>query len=49
MTESVDVDTSVPHSARVWNYWLGGSDNFPAALGEPEILRGHRPIGPPKA
>jgi hypothetical protein len=23
-------DTSVPHSARVWNYWLGGKDNFPA-------------------
>mgnify|MGYP001160585049 FL=1 len=24
------IDTSVPHSARVWNYWLGGKDNFPA-------------------
>jgi len=23
-------DTSVPHSARIWNYWLGGKDNFPA-------------------
>ncbi len=23
------VDESVPHSARVWNYWLGGTDNFP--------------------
>ena len=23
------VDTSVPHSARVWNYWLGGQDNYP--------------------
>jgi len=22
------VDTSVPHSARIWNYWLGGKDNF---------------------
>ena len=21
------LDTSVPHSARVWNYWLGGKDN----------------------
>ncbi|MGH3566628.1 MAG: SAM-dependent methyltransferase [Pseudonocardia sp.] len=20
----------VPHSARVWNYWLGGKDNYPA-------------------
>jgi hypothetical protein len=24
------LDTSVPHSARVWNYWLGGKDNFQA-------------------
>ena len=23
-----DVDTGVPHSARIWNYWLGGTDNF---------------------
>lgn len=22
-------DTSVPQSARIWNYWLGGSYNFP--------------------
>jgi hypothetical protein len=22
-------DTSVPNSARIWNYWLGGKDNFP--------------------
>lgn len=22
------LDTSVPNSARVWNYWLGGNDNF---------------------
>lgn len=24
------IDTSVPHSARIWNYWLGGKDNFPS-------------------
>jgi hypothetical protein len=24
------LDTSAPHSARVWNYWLGGTDNYPA-------------------
>jgi hypothetical protein len=24
------LDASVPHSARVWNYWLGGKDNYPA-------------------
>ena len=22
------IDTTVPHSARIWNYWLGGKDNF---------------------
>src|ERR1700722_11149256 len=22
-------DTTVPHSARIWNYWLGGDVNFP--------------------
>jgi S-adenosyl methyltransferase len=24
-----DIDTTVPHSARIWNYWLGGKDNYP--------------------
>jgi hypothetical protein len=24
-----DFDTGSPHSARVWNYWLGGKDNYP--------------------
>ncbi|ANS65269.1 hypothetical protein SLINC_3045 [Streptomyces lincolnensis] len=24
-----EIDTSVPHSARIWNYWLGGKDNYP--------------------
>jgi O-methyltransferase involved in polyketide biosynthesis len=23
------IDTKVPHSARIWNYWLGGKDNYP--------------------
>jgi hypothetical protein len=23
-----DLDITVPHSARVWNYWLGGKDNY---------------------
>jgi O-methyltransferase involved in polyketide biosynthesis len=26
---SAGIDTSVPHSARIWNYWLGGKDNYP--------------------
>ncbi|MFC4051218.1 SAM-dependent methyltransferase [Actinomadura syzygii] len=28
-SERPEIDTSVPHSARIWNYWLGGKDNFP--------------------
>jgi hypothetical protein len=27
--EPPDIDTTVPHSARIWNYWLGGKDNYP--------------------
>lgn len=23
------IDSKVPHSARIWNYWLGGKDNYP--------------------
>jgi hypothetical protein len=26
---SREVDTTVPHSARIWNYWLGGKDHYP--------------------
>ncbi|AGZ41639.1 SAM-dependent methyltransferase [Actinoplanes friuliensis] len=24
------IDSTVPHTARIWNYWLGGKDNFAA-------------------
>ncbi len=36
----LEIDTSVPHSARIWNYWLGGKDNYPSdrAAGE-EFLK----------
>src|SRR6266568_494975 len=30
-TAATGIDTSVPHSARIWNYWLGGKDNFAVA------------------
>ena len=34
------VDASVPHSARLWNYWLGGKDNFaPDRAAGDEIAR----------
>ncbi|WP_328939553.1 SAM-dependent methyltransferase [Streptomyces tauricus] len=26
---SAHIDSTVPHSARIWNYWLGGKDNYP--------------------
>ncbi len=39
------LDTNVPHSARVWNYWLGGKDNFAAdrATGD-QVLRAYPEI-----
>jgi O-methyltransferase involved in polyketide biosynthesis len=27
-SEIAKLDTGIPHSARLWNYWLGGKDNF---------------------
>ncbi|GAB3457678.1 SAM-dependent methyltransferase [Streptomonospora sediminis] len=47
---SSGLDLTVPHSARVWNYWLGGKDNYAAdrAAGDdvlarlPDIARGAR-------
>jgi hypothetical protein len=37
------LDTSVPHSARVWNYWLGGKDNFAADRVVGDQVRGVYP------
>ena len=28
--ETPQIDPNTPHSARVWNYWLNGKDNYPA-------------------
>ncbi|MGH3922665.1 MAG: SAM-dependent methyltransferase [Pseudonocardiaceae bacterium] len=44
------IDTSVAHTARVWNYWLGGKDNYPVdrEVGDqifsfmPDIINGAR-------
>jgi hypothetical protein len=27
-TRGTSIDTTVSHSARIWNYWLGGKDNY---------------------
>jgi hypothetical protein len=32
------IDTSVPHSARVWNYLLGGKDHYPVDRGAGEMV-----------
>lgn len=29
-SRAAELDTGVAHTARVWNYWLGGKDNFAA-------------------
>ena len=28
-TAGTGIDTTVPHSARIWNYWMGGTDYYP--------------------
>src|SRR6266545_3056041 len=27
--EPPELNTGIPQTARIWNYWLGGKDNFP--------------------
>src|SRR5919205_1211978 len=34
-----EIDTSVPHSARIWNYWLGGKDNYPVDEEARDLVR----------
>ena len=49
-TAGTGIDTSVPHSARIWNYWLGGKDHYPVdqEVGDqilafvPELVRSAR-------
>ena len=41
--ESVSVDTSVPHIARVYDYWLGGKDNFAVDRAAAEQVMGTFP------
>src|SRR5438105_2215640 len=47
---SPKIDSTVSHSARIWNYWLGGKDHYPVdkAVGDqilgfvPELVRSAR-------
>ena len=34
-----EINTTVPHSARIWNYWLGGKDNYPVDREAGEAFR----------
>jgi hypothetical protein len=37
------LDTSVPHPARVYDYWLGGKDNFEADRAAAELALAETP------
>ncbi|WP_246249558.1 MULTISPECIES: SAM-dependent methyltransferase [Actinomadura] len=37
------IDTNVPHSARVWDYWLGGKENYPVDREAGEAVLRHLP------
>ncbi|MEU0492329.1 SAM-dependent methyltransferase [Nocardiopsis sp. NPDC006139] len=37
------IDTTIPHNARIWNYWLGGKDNYPVDREMGEQIRSFFP------
>jgi len=37
--QSPGIDTSVPQSARIWDYWLGGKDDLPVDREVGEAMR----------
>jgi len=37
------IDTTVPHSARIWNYWMGGKDNYEVDRIAGDAYRAHAP------
>lgn len=38
------IDSSVPHSARFWNYLLGGKDNYPADREVGDYIKANLPV-----
>jgi S-adenosyl methyltransferase len=36
--QQTEIDTGVPHIARIYNYWLGGKDNFAADRAAAELV-----------
>jgi hypothetical protein len=43
VTESPRIDVSVPHPARIYDYWLGGKDNFEADRAVAEMAMANTP------
>src|ERR1700729_1574299 len=41
--EPPSFDTSIPHPARMYDYWLGGKDNYEADRAAAEAVRAQRP------
>ena len=44
--DAVTFDPTVPNAARMWNYWLGGKDNFPADRAAAEVVIAAFPVLP---
>jgi O-methyltransferase involved in polyketide biosynthesis len=44
--DSLTFDTTVPSSARVWNYWIGGKDNYAADRAAAEAVMAANPMQP---
>jgi O-methyltransferase involved in polyketide biosynthesis len=38
-----EIDTTMAHTARIWNYWLGGKDNYPIDRQVGDQIRGLHP------
>ncbi|MFJ4653759.1 SAM-dependent methyltransferase [Nocardia sp. NPDC088792] len=38
-----EIDTTIAHEARVYDYWLGGKENYPADRALGDIIAGHIP------
>jgi O-methyltransferase involved in polyketide biosynthesis len=38
-----EIDTTVAHTARIWNYWLGGKDHYPVDREVGDQIRGLHP------
>ncbi len=43
MTAASRIDTTRPHTARIWNYWLDGKDNYPVDQAAGDRIRALHP------